>query len=204
MSRYPLFVSCALALPLLAAGCYSGPSTQVTRVNPDAQVDLSGNWNDTDANQVAQVMIKDCLSRPWSSRYKKEKGRDPVVKLARIRNRSDEHINTKFFTKQVEMELVNSGIVKVVAAYDETEAARREKDDQAVNASDETKKEQQQETGSDFLLNGWIVTQNDRQGGQSVRAYVVTMELVNVETQQKVWVKVHRIKKVVNQAEAEW
>lgn len=204
MSRHSLFSCNALVLAVLVSGCYSGPSHSVQRVDADEQIDLSGNWNDTDANQVAQVMIKDCLSRPWSSRYKQEKGKDPVVKLARIRNRSSEHINTKFFTKQVEMELVNSGIVKVVAAYDETEAARMEKDDQAVHASDETKKEQQQETGADFLLNGWIVTQNDRQGGQSVRAYVVTMELINVETQQKVWVKVHRIKKVVNQAEAEW
>ncbi len=37
-----------------------------------------------------------------------------------------------------------------------------------------------------------------------MRAYVVTMELIDVETQRKVWLKVHRIKKVVSRAAAEW
>lgn len=193
------------ALAMLGVGCYAeGPATTVQRVDPKAQIDLSGYWNDTDANMVAATMIRDCLSRPWSAKYKADTGRDPVVKLYPIRNRSSEHINTKFFTKQVEQELVNSGIVKVVAASDEAAAARQERVEQAEHASDSTQKQQQQEIGTDFLLNGWIVSQIDQVEGQSVRAYIVSMELINAETQQKVWIKTHQIKKVVNQAEYEW
>lgn len=194
-----------LALLVLAAGCYTaGPATTVQRIDPKAQVDLSGYWNDSDANQVAEVMMRDCLSRPWAAQFAQRAGREPVVKLYPIRNRSSEHMNTKFFTKQVEEELVNSGVVKVVAASDESQDARNERAEQAEHASDETKKEQQQEIGTDFLLNGWVVSQIDRVGGQSVRAYAVTMELINAETQQKVWLKLHQIKKVVDQAEYQW
>ena len=104
----------------------------------------------------------------------------------------------------MEQELLNSGVVQVVAAFEEAGDARHERTEQAYHASDATKKEQQHETGTDYLLNGWIVSQNDRSGGQSVRAYVVTMEMIKAETQRKVWMKTHRIKKLVDQPEYQW
>lgn len=195
-----------LAGSLTMIGCASdpGPSTTVQRTNPNAAIDLSGNWNDTDANQVAAAMIRDCLDKPWSGNYKSSKGKNPVVKLYPIRNRSSEHINTEFYTKQVEMELLNSGKVDVVAAAEESGDARMERMEQSVHASDETAKQQQNETGTDYILNGWIVSQNDAVDGQEVRAYVTTMELIDAETQRKVWMKVHQIKKVVSRAATEW
>jgi PBP1b-binding outer membrane lipoprotein LpoB len=194
-----------LAIFLMVIGCYPAPPpTTVQRVNSESQIDLSGEWNDTDANQVAQVMIQDCLSRPWSAKFKQDKSREPVLRLYPIRNRSSEHINWQFFTKQVEMELINSGVVKVVSAWDEAQTQRFERADQAENASDKTVKTQGEETGSDFTLNGWIITQNDAVDGQEVRAYVTTMELTNAESNEKVWMKVHKIKKVINRAPTQW
>ncbi len=167
-----------------------GPSTTVQR---------------TDANTVAQAMIRDCLNRPWASKFKAEKGREPVVRLWQIRNRSSEHINTRFYTKQVEMELINSGVVKVVADIEEASDNTAERADQATHASDKTAKQQGQETGSDFIMNGWILTQNDDNGqGQRVRAYITTMELTNTESNEKVWMKVHQIKKVISRAATQW
>jgi len=127
-----------------------------------------------------------------------------VVRLWRIRNRSSDDINTRFFTKQVEMELINSGVVKVVADIEEANDNTAERADQARHASDKTAKQQQQETGSDFIMNGWILTQNDAAGGQEVRAYVTTMELTNTESNEKVWMKIHPIKKVISRAATQW
>ena len=195
----------ALTVAFLSAACGPPPPARtVTRVNPNATVDLSGKWNDTDANEVAKVMMRDALQRPWSSQYKAKKGKDPVVRLYPIRNRSDEHINTRFFTKQVEMELINSGMIKVVADREEAWDNRSERADQARHASDKTVKSQGQEIGSDFVLNGWIVSETDAVQGQKVKAFVITMELTNSETNLKVWMKVHRIKKVITQNSAEW
>ncbi len=203
--RPSFIVILSLSLILGAAcGPPPGPSTRVTRVNPNAQVDMSGNWNDTDANLVARAMIQDCLSRPWSNKFRQKEGRDPVIRLAPVRNRSAEHINTRFFTKQVEAEILNSGSATVVADRWEAEANRNEREDQSHHASDETVKTQGQETASDFLLNGWIITQNDALDGQEVRAYITTMELVNSESNIKVWMKVHPIKKVINRSGHQW
>jgi penicillin-binding protein activator len=199
-------VLAALLVVLLGTwGCGPpGPATTVQRTDAKAQVDLSGNWNDTDANLVAQTMIRDCLSRPWASAFKAEKGRPPVVRLYPIKNRSSDDIQTKYFTKQVEMELINSGIAKVVSDLEESNDNLTERADQARHASDKTAKQQQQETGSDFILNGWIVTQNDAAGGQEVRAYITTMELSNTESNEKVWMKIHPIKKVISRAATQW
>ena len=193
-------------LGLVAGGCFPPPPAppRVQRVGADTQIDLSGKWNDTDANLVAKEMIRQCLGRPWSAQFKQKTGKNPVVKLYPIRNRSSEHINYMFFTKQVEAELVNSGVVDVVAGWNETGAARFERRDQGRHASDLTKKENQQELGADFVLNGWIVTENDRAGGQEVRAYVVTMEVVNVQSQRKAWMHSHRLKKVINRPASSW
>ena len=205
MSRTNLIVLTAVVALLIAAcGPPPGPSTSVQRINPNAAVDLSGEWNDTDANQVAKSMIQDCLSRPWSATFKQEKGRNPVVRIHPIKNRSSEHINWRFFSKQVEMELINSGMVKVVSSMVEAQDNRDERTDQARNASDATVKTQGQETGSDFVLNGWIITQNDAVDGQEVRAYVTTMELSNSESNEKVWMKVYPIKKVISRAATQW
>lgn len=196
-------VTVTLGMMIAALAACGGPP-RVQRVNPNEQIDLSGDWNDTDSNQVARVMLQDCLSRPWSNQFKSEKGRPPVVMLHMIRNRSDEHINTKYFTKQVEMELLNSGVVKVVSGTDEKWDSRAELADQAQYASDASKKEFRQETGSDFQLHGWITFQHDRLDGQEVRAFLITMELTNVETQEKVWIKAHTIKKMINRPSSEW
>jgi len=192
-----------LALFVISCGPPPGPSTSVQRINPNAQVDLSGDWNDTDANQVAQAMIRNCLNHPWAAKFKAEKGRDPVIRLYAIRNRSTDHVNWRFFTKQVEMNLINSGI-QVVSAYDEAQTQRFERADQARHASDKTVKSQGQETGSDFTLNGWIMTQNDASSGTEVKAYITTMELTNSESNVKVWMYAHPIKKVIQRAASEW
>lgn len=207
MKRY-LISSLVISLAIIfVAGCaqqQQGPSTRVTRMNPNQAVDLSGNWNDVDANQVAATMIRDCLSRPWAAQFKQEKGRVPVVRLYPIKNRTAEHINWRFFTKQVEMELLNSGMVKVVADYEEAQDNRFERADQAQHASDKTVKSQGNETGSDFIFNGWIITQNDAVDGQEVRSYITTMEVSNSESNEKVWMKIHPIKKFVQRAASQW
>ena len=75
---------------LILSGC--GASKTVTRVEPNEQIDLSGEWNDTDSRLVAEEMIKDVLARPWLADFKGDKKRTPVVIVGTVRNRTAEHI----------------------------------------------------------------------------------------------------------------
>lgn len=172
---------------------------EVTRT--EEEIDLSGDWNDVDADKVAAALIKDCLSFPWAEEWKVAHGRKPVVRLYPIRNKTDAYINYLYFTKQVEIALIRSGRVDVVSSKEEADVVREEKADQAKHASDESVKTQGNETGSDYILNGWILSQNDQAGNKEVRTYLTTMELTEVETQKKAWAGQQRIKKLLKRAE---
>jgi uncharacterized protein (TIGR02722 family) len=192
-------VSFAATIVMLYAGC-GGGGKSVTRVEPEKAIDLSGDWNDTDSRMVAEEMIGDVLARPWLADFKGEKKRTPDVIVGTVRNRSDEHIQTVAFIKNLEKELINSGRVNFVANKEERTEVRDERADQQENASRESMKKFQQEAGSDFMLRGDITTIVDQEGGDKVKYYQVNLELVNIETNRKAWVGEKKIKKFISQS----
>lgn len=179
-------------------GCASNP--RVSRVASDEAVDLSGYWNDTDSRLVSEEMIADSLSRVWIDEWRGETGRKPTVIVGSIRNRSSEHINTEPFTKDLERAFVNSGRVRLVASSDERGGLRDERLDQLRNATIDTAKSMGKEIGADFMLIGGINTIIDGAGGTSVRFYQIELELVNLESNEKVWIGQKKIKKVVERS----
>ncbi len=137
---------------LLVSGC---SSISVKRVAVDKAVDLSGRWNDTDSRLVSEEMIKDVISRSWVLAFKSShQGKAPVVIVGTVRNRSDEHINTRTFVKDLERALINSGEVDFVASAEERGEVREERKDQVSFSSEETAKEEGAEIGADFMLKG--------------------------------------------------
>ena len=178
-------------------GC--GPSKKVTRVEPDTTIDLSGEWNDTDSRLVAEEMIKDVLARSWLSDYRTAKEKQPTVIVGAVKNRTSEHIQTTTFIKNLEKELINSGRVYFVANKEERVDVREERSDQQEHASDETMKKFQKETGADYLLRGDMTTIIDQDGGEKVKYYQVNLELIDIESNRKVWVGEKKIKKLVSQ-----
>ena len=186
-----------LAAAALAAGC---GGRKVQRIDPNATVDLSGNWNDTDSRLVAEEMIGDCLGSPWLDRFVGDKGKNPTVIAGSIRNKSLEHIAVGTFLKDVERALVNSGDAQVVASAEERGEVREERADQRVNASPETLKRMGMEVGADFMLLGEINQIDDREGGEVVKYYQVDLSLVNVESNVKAWVGQKKIKKYISRS----
>lgn len=191
-------VLAAVLVAIMFAGC--GSSKSVQRVEPNTTIDLSGDWNDADSRLVAEEMIKDVLSRPWLGQFTGSKNKSPNVIVGTVKNRTSEHISAVTFTKDLERELLNSGRVTFVANKEERGEVREERADQQENASPETMKKFQQETGADFMLRGDISSIVDQDGGERVKFYQVNLELVNMETNQKVWIGDKKIKKLVSQS----
>ena len=182
---------------LLLSSCST--TRTVTRISTDEVTDLSGRWNDTDSKLVAEQMIKDMIYRPWIEDFGQENGRKPVIIVGTIRNKSSEHIQTETFVKDIERELINSGKVKFVASDKERMQILEERYYQQSHASDETAKSLAQETGADFMLLGTITSTVDAIGGKAAIFYQVDMELVNIETNEKVWMGSKEIKKFIQQ-----
>ena len=182
-----------LAIVLIASGC----SRKVTRLNPDQQVDLSGRWNDTDSKLVAEEMIKDVMTRPWHSDFKLIRDRKPTMIVGYIKNKSDQHIEPEVFIKDIEKEFINSGFVKVVSNAEFRERLREERADQGDFASPQTQAKWGKEIGADFMMFGIITAVTDSYKKKKVVSYKVNLELVNIETNEKVWLGDKEIKKFI-------
>ncbi|MDP8201666.1 MAG: penicillin-binding protein activator LpoB [Candidatus Tenebribacter burtonii] len=188
---------------LMLVGCASTTRT-VTRVSADEVLDQSGNWNDTDSRLVAEQMIKDLMYRAWLQDFVLEEDRKPVVVVGTIRNFSSEHIQEEIFIKDIERELINSGSIKFVASKKERGEIREERMEQQSFASDETAKRLAVESGADFMLQGGIKSNIDTSGGKEVKFYQVDLELINVESNEKVWIGSKEIKKFVKKNKVKW
>lgn len=187
----------AVIICFTLAGC---ASVKVDRVAVDETIDLSGKWNDSDSRMVSEEMISDVLDRPWIDKYRSRTGKDPVVIVGTIRNRSDEHINTRTFVKDLERALINSGDVGFVADKGERNEIRDERKDQAAHSSEATAKDEGEEIGADFMLKGSINTISDRIEGKEVKYYQVNLELIDILTHRKVWIGEKKIKKFVERS----
>lgn len=197
MKKIIIYILASFLLVALA-GC--GSSRSVTRTSTDTTVDLSGRWNDTDSRLTAKAMIDGLLGSRWIATYVKDNQKKPVVIVGNIKNNSSEHIQTKVFSKDIERELINSGEIKFVASSEERSEIRDERSEQQQYSSMETAKRLANETGADFMLKGVISTQNDSFDGQAVKFYQVDLELINLESNEKVWLDSKKIKKLVDQA----
>jgi len=197
--NYTIALVAAVTLAVISA-C----GQQVTRVETDTVVDLSGNWNDTDSRLVADEMIQDALSQSWLSRFNREQGKPPTVIVGEVRNLSHEHINTRTFIADMERALINSGEVDFVASSEEREEIRSERKDQDLHAAEQTRKAMGQEIGADFMLKGTINTIIDAISGEQVRFYQVDLTLIDLANNRKVWLGQKKIKKTIEKSGLRW
>lgn len=169
----------------------------VTRVNTNQTIDLSGRWNDTDSKLVAAEMTKDVIARPWRDNFMRAKGKNPVVIVGMVSNKTSEFIEPEVFIKDIEKEFINAGTVRVVTNSVFREKLRTERADQQQYASQETMKKWGKELGADFMMFGTINSITDEINKKKTIFYKVNLELVNIETNEVVWIGDKEIKKFI-------
>jgi penicillin-binding protein activator len=180
---------------VLLGGC--AQETKVTRVDSEVVTDLSGRWNDTDSRMVAESMVKEALGYQWLNNFSSSKHRQPVVVVGTILNSSHEHINVNTFVADLERELTNSQKVTFVAGKGDREELRTERKEQAMYALEETQKAPGKEIGADYMMKGSIATILDEAEGTKAVFYQVDLQMVDLESNAKVWFGQKKIKKVV-------
>jgi uncharacterized protein (TIGR02722 family) len=184
----------AVCAVLALAGC---AETKVTRIDAGVVTDLSGRWNDTDSRIVAETMVKESLSYPWLTNFSQTKQRPPVVVVGAVLNRSHEHIDVQTFITDLERELTNSQRVTFVAGKGERDEIRTERKEQAMYAREDTQKAPGKETGADYMMKGTIATILDEADGTRAVFYQVDLQMIDLESNAKVWYGQKKIKKVV-------
>jgi hypothetical protein len=204
-SRLPrralLLAAAALALGATAA-CNN---KRVARIDPTSVTDLSGRWNDADSRLVANALVIQSLSAPWAKRYADAHGgQPPAVIVGGFANRTMEHIPVGTFTRDIERAMLGSSAVRVVASADERTSVRAERVDQQQNAAAGTRARLAKEQGAQYMLQGDVQAIEDGEGREKVVYYQVDATLVDLESNAKVWIGQHKIKKYIDRRRIGW
>jgi len=187
----------AIAVFAVSAIAISSCSRQVTRINPDQAIDISGNWNNTDSRMVAQELTTNILNAAWLNNHTQQAGKKPVVVVGMVQNKSHEHIEAETFIKDLEQSFLQTQRIGLVQGGKKREELRGEKADQQTNASVSTMKKFGLESGADFILQGSINSIVDSHKRQKVVYYQVNLELTNIQTNEVVWIGDKKIAKYV-------
>jgi PBP1b-binding outer membrane lipoprotein LpoB len=191
----------ALAGLVVVPGC---GGTNVTRVEENTEVDISGRWNDTDSRKVAETLVTSSLQKSWCDAFTAKNSRKPVVRLGKVVVRSNgDDISTEIFLNDLRRAFVNSGKITVVQNKVEAAQTRDEIQEQADFAGSNRKKAAQ-ETGADFLLKGVINVQDDIEGKKGVKFYSVDLDLTDIQSGEMVWTDNKKIKKIVERSNTKW
>ncbi|MCA1665290.1 MAG: penicillin-binding protein activator LpoB, partial [Myxococcales bacterium] len=97
----------------------------------------------------------------------------------------------------LEKAFVNSGAVRVVASKDERRDVRDERRDQQQNARGDTRAGIGREQGARYMLAGELNSIEQGQGREKIVYYQVDATLIDLESNAKVWVGQHKIKKYI-------
>ncbi len=191
----------SVAVIAFIAGC---GGREVTRTNPDTVTDLSGYWNETDAQMVADSMISQCLGGRWLTDFAagsrsgtSTRRSEPVIVVGGIYNESSEHINTDIFMNAIERAFLNSGEIQIAAGGASRGEVRSEREDQTIFASPETAAEFGHEIGADFVMTGSVGSIVDEEGNTRSIYYQISLELIDVQTSLKAWIGNLEIKKII-------
>src|SRR3989338_6362935 len=110
MKRVIPFLSVVI---LSITGCT--PAFEGEYADPNTTEIVDDRWNDADARKTSEILIRSMLEKPWLNESKgKHNGEKPVVLVADIANRTDEHIETKAIGEGIRDELINSGKIRFV------------------------------------------------------------------------------------------
>ena len=175
-------------------GC--GKNVEVARVDSGKEIALTDKWNDEDSRLVSEEMINDMLSYPWISQFNQRfPGKEPLVTVQRVRNKSHEHIAVDTFVNDIKRAVIRSGKAGFIATLEERQDTRAELADQDMNASADSRMEMGEEDGANFALSGTINSIVDQLDNQRVTYYQVDLKLINLQTAREVWNGSKKIKK---------
>ena len=186
------FGSIALIAGLfLSIGC----KKQVRRLDTDITKDLSGRFNDTDSRMIAEDIIKQMINECYDLHTPHEAMR--VVAVGEVKNLSHEHIDSLTFMNDIERSLINSRICRIVANKSIRDAISSEMYDYDPVTYKSKLEENAKKLGVNRMIFGSITSIIDKEKDRMVRFYQFDIKLIDIETQEVMWIGTKKIKKYI-------
>ncbi len=169
----------------------------VSRLQPEAEINLSGRWNDTDSRMVATKMTTDFLASEKYKEYAAALGKKPAIIMGIIRNKTSEHIDAANYIKKFELAIYNSGVADLVESDEQRDKLRLERVQQQDFSDPATIAQWGKEVGANLMLFGEMTSETDVYNKKRVVNYLTTLYLTDMETNKRVWYGQLEIKKFI-------
>ncbi len=153
---------------------------------------LDDKFNETDMKLIADQMVNSLIGSAIIEKSKKK----PVVIVALMSNRTQEHIDMKSLTDKVKVALVKSGKFSFSAKEMRSDMAEElEYQTQSGYVDPATAREKGKQIGANFMLTGDLSDRVQEVGDQKYVYYKATFNLVNIQTGILDWTDEKEIRK---------
>lgn len=139
---------------------------------------LDDKFNEADMQQMSDTVIKAMVACPYVANSPKP----PVVIVERVKNKTEEHIDTESMTDKIRTSLIKSGKVRFINK--EGRGAIQEEYNYGAtgNVSGPTAKKGGNQIGADYILDGALATNIQQVGDEKYIYYKLTMNMTNLTT----------------------
>lgn len=188
MKKIAVLLTCGVLAGLSA--CATTPSVQYGSAE---QVEtITTDFGSTDLQMIAEKMVNSLLATPLL-----QSGKRPVIYVHDVKNKTDEHIDTKSITDKIKVTLLKSGRVRFSAVSEANDEILRQLEYQtgAGVVDPKTAKRFGTQVGADYFLYGEITSIKKRAGRVEDVYYKITLNLVNIATGLLEWADEKEIRK---------
>lgn len=139
---------------------------------------LDDKFNEADMQQMADTVIKAMVACGYVANAKKP----PVVIVEKVRNRTEEHIDTVSLTDKIRTALIKSGKVRFVNKGERGTLDEEYEYNASGAVSGPSAKKKGSQIGADYIMSGDLATNVQQVGNDKFIYYKITMNLTNMET----------------------
>ena len=190
------FISLAVLVPTVLVGC-----AVTTRPEPYVEAVPTHDFNPTDLQIIGTKSVADLMAQ---AQKVFPEGTQPKVYVARIRNLTDEHIDTDMIAEYIAVQLSQNGKVQLIErskAFDE--AIKELEFQRGAFVDPETTRKVGRMVGADYFVQGELSNMVSKAGWKKGQYFQFTLSLVDVET-LKVWKSLVAIQKVTKRGLTGW
>jgi len=179
-------------------GCFAamlaglvGCAAQGRRVAADTEAVLTHDFNPKDLQIIGRKAVDDLLKRDVLPKDKK-----PALYVARIANRTDEHVNADAISEYIATRMDMSGRIQLVEySKAKDEAVKQLEFQQGAFVDPSTAKKVGKMVGADYFLQGELTNISVRAGRKKGQYFLFTLTLVDIQT-LKSWKTMVEIQKL--------
>jgi penicillin-binding protein activator len=189
MKRLMMLLSVVLVI-IISSGCASTPN--VSYGNPEQVETVTADFGSTDLQMIAEKMVNSLLATPLL-----QSGKRPVMYVSNVKNKTDEHIDTKSITDKIKVTLLKSGRVQFSAVSEANDEIIKQLEYQNLTdyVDPSTRKNLGKQVGADYFLYGEITSIKKKAGKVEDVYFKITLNLVNISTGLLEWADEKEIRK---------